>query len=260
MGRPKINNRLGAENINRFGCLMKIVEYNSAQNIVVEFQDKYKGKVHTDYKRFQDGAVKNPYLPNVFGVGMIGTKYKSKENGKNIKEYETWHGVLERSYSNNLKQIRPTYKNITCCDEWLLYENFYEWIHSQENFDKWLNGKRWAIDKDILIKGNKIYSPETCCLVPMKVNALFIKSDSARGELPIGVRKHYKKFRASCRNPFTNKEEILGDFLTVSDAFNMYKQYKENIIQQIAKEEFANGNITEACYIAMTNYKVEITD
>lgn len=260
MGRQKINQRLGETNVNYDGCLMKIVEYNRAQDVWVEFQDKYKGKVHTDYHRFVKGIVKNPYLPHVYGVGMIGTKYKAKENGKNLKEYDAWRGVLERSYSNKLKKNRPTYANVTCCDEWLLYENFYEWLHSQSNFDKWFYGDRWAIDKDILIKGNKIYSPNTCCLVPHNVNQLFLKNDSKRGVLPIGVREYNNTFKSLCSNPFTNKNEFIGRFSTVQEAFDTYKEYKESIIKRVAKEEFAKGNITESCYEAMMNYQVEITD
>lgn len=57
----------------------------------------------------------------------------------------------------------------------------------------------WALDKDILVKGNKIYSPETCCFVPQEINNLFTKRKSCRGTLPIGVKyiKENKKFSAS---------------------------------------------------------------
>lgn len=261
MGRRKIINRLGEERYNNQGCLMKIVKYNNANDIIVEFQDNYKAMIHATYHGFVSGGVKNPYYPSVHGVGIIGIKYPLQKNNKKSKEYETWNDMLKRCFNKNIKEKYATYKEVTCCDEWLLYENFYEWLHNQDNFEKWLNGKRWCLDKDILVKGNKVYSPDTCCLVPNDVNVLFTKRNNHRGDLPIGVIKQGNKFRAECNNPFNDSHDTyLCMCSTPEDAFNIYKEYKENIIKQIAKIEYDNGNITEQCYNAMINYKVEITD
>jgi hypothetical protein len=142
----------------------------------------------------------------------------------------------------------------------LSYENFYEWLHSQPNFDKWYNGKRWAVDKDIFVKRNKVYSPDTCCLVPQNVNCLFLKREAERGDYPIGVHYSENGFIARCRNPFENRAEELGLYSTPEKAFNAYKTYKEDIIKQVAQIEFDAGNITEECYLAMMSYEVEIDD
>jgi len=253
-------NRLGEINHNYQDCLMKIIEYNDCHNILVEFQDEFKANVHTDYRAFKKGIVKNPYYPTVYNIGIIGNKYPKSVNGEHIKEYETWNSMLKRCFNKAVKEKQPTYQNVTCCDEWLNYENFYEWLHNQENFDKWLNGKKWMVDKDILSKGNKIYSPETCCLVPINVNNLFTKRNASRGSLPIGVSKWRNKFQATCDNPFTNKAEYLGLHNTPFKAFQTYKKYKEKIIKQVAQIEFDNKNIIRKCYDAMMNYCVEIED
>ena len=250
-------NRLGEIGINHQECLMKIIEYNTVKDIVVEFQDSYKAKVHTQYLNFKKGNVKNPYYPNVYGVGMTGAKYLAKDHPK---EWRAWQDMLRRCYSEKLINKRPTYQNVICCKEWLLFENFYKWLHNQKNFDKWVNNDRWCIDKDILVKGNKIYSPETCCLVSNEVNCLFLKSDNSRNGLPIGVSKKEGKFQAYCDNPFTHKKEYLGLYSTPEQAFNIYKKYKEKIIKQVAEEEYKNGNISKQCYEAMLKYEVEITD
>jgi hypothetical protein len=252
--------RLNEERLNNQGCLMKIIQYNSAHDIMVEFQDKYKAKVNAQYSHFIRGQIKNPFFTSVLGVGIIGVKYPVSINNKATKEYITWRSMLVRCYDKKFKEKHPYYKDTTCCDEWLFYENFYEWLHEQENFDKWFNGDRWAIDKDIVIKGNKLYHPETCCLVPQNVNALFTKNDAIRGELPIGVSMRYSKFSASCHNPFTNKQDKIGVYSTIEEAFFAYKKYKENLIRQVAQIEFDNGNVTEKCYNAMMSHKVEITD
>lgn len=248
------------ENYNNKGCLMRIVEDNSYSNIVIEFQDEYKARVRTQYCNFKSGSVRNPYTPTVYGIGMTGNKYPAKLNGRNTKEYDTWTNMIQRCFNAKLKEKQPTYENVDCCDEWLHFEKFYEWLHSQSNFDKWYEGKRWAIDKDILIKGSKIYSPETCCLVPQNVNCLFLKREAERGKYPIGVTYRNEGFLASCHNPFTNDREELGYYSTPERAFNAYKDYKENLIKQVAQIEFDKDNITKECYEAMLSYKVEITD
>lgn len=229
-GRKK-EDRLGEENLNNKGYLMKIIQYDSRNDIIVEFQDEYKSKVHTTYYHFQNGNIKNPYNSNgagVYGVGIKGDKYPAVNNGKVAKEYKAWQGMLRRCFDEKIKNERPTYKDVVCCDEWLLYENFYEWLHSQENFNKWLNGYKWAVDKDIIIKGNKIYSPTTCCLVPIDINTLFAT----------------KK-----RTNFNTQEE-----------FEIYKQDKESYIKEVAQNEYNKGNITKKCYDAMMDYEIEIDD
>lgn len=253
--------RLGQEKYNNQNCLMKIIEYNGARNIIVEFQDTYKARVHTTYNNFQKSNVKNPYHPSVCGVGMIGTKYPSAINHKNTREYTIWFNMIHRCFNKEYMKKYPTYQNVTCCDEWLLFENFYEWLHSQENFDKWGNGENWGLDKDILIKGNKTYSPDACCLVPMNVNILFIKRDAKRGDFPIGVSWNKSGgFQAECKNHLTGKSEYLGWRLIPEQSFELYKSYKENMIKKVAEIEYDKGNITKQCYESMIKYEVEIDD
>lgn len=256
----KCDYRVGLEALNNQNCLMKIIKYFDADNIIVEFQDKYKAQVHTSYRHFKNSNVKNPYYPSILNVGIIGNKYPCAINNQRTKEYIAWQNIMHRCYDEQYKEKQPTYQDATCCDGWLLFENFYEWLHSQENFEKWLNGDRWAVDKDILVKGNKIYSPETCCLVSMDINTIFTKQNCRRGNFPIGVSKHGNKFRARFNNMLSSKLEIIGDYNTTEQAFLAYKFRKESYIKQVAKEEYIKGNITKQCYDAMMNYEVEITD
>lgn len=258
--QKQIAERLGELKISNEGCLMLIVQYNNVHDIMVEFQDEYKAKIHTNYNAFLNGQVKNPYHPSIYGVGMIGLKYIVSINCKHTKEYIVWNNMLKRCFDEKYKLKHSTYKGVTCCKEWLLFENFYEWLHSQKNFEKWLNEGKWDLDKDILNKGNKFYSPENCCLIPNNINKLFTKSNIVRGDLPIGVSKIGNKFQAACLNQFTNKKEYLGIYNTPEEAFYAYKQYKENLIKEIAKVEYGKGNITIDCYEAMIDYIVEIND
>ena len=257
--------RVGTVGINKQGSKMKVISYNSKSDIIVEFQDKYKVRVHTEWRHFIEGNVKNPYAPSVLNVGITGAKYPVEKDGKTIKEYIAWYSIILRSYDKDFKEYCPTYENVTVCDEWLLYENFYEWLHSQENFQQWYDGHRWEVDKDIIVKRNKVYSPDTCCLVPHYINTLFVKRESSRGDLPIGVSKDSKSNRYQAITIYgreNNKSKTtLYYYSTPEDAFYLgYKPSKEAYIKRVAQEEYNKGNITERCYNAMMNYKVEITD
>lgn len=219
--------RLGMEKLNKQGCLMKIVEYNKSSDIVVEFQDKRKLKIKTTYNEFVKGSIKNPYHPTIYGVGCIGIKYHARTSKKIFKEYATWKNMLYRCYSEKYEKRYGTHNNATVCEEWLCYENFYDWIHNQSNAENFLNGSNWILNRKIIVKDNDIYSPETCCLVPRNVDRLFVK-------------------------PNLNME-----FATES-MLQMYKEHMKNKIKKVAKEEFANGNISEQCYEAMMKYEVII--
>ena len=251
---------LNEEKLNNQGSLMRIIEYIDNRNIVVEFQDDYKIRVKTTYGNYKLGSVRNPYAPTVCGVGISGNKYLIVENKRPTREYNAWLRMLNRCFDKNVQEKQPTYKDVSICNEWLLFDNFYEWLHSQPNFSKWNENKRWAVDKDIFIKRNKTYSPDTCCLVPQNVNCLFLKREAERGKYPIGVRHTNDGYLAVCRNPFLNRAVELGYYSTPEKAFEAYKVYKEDIIKQVAEVEYKADNITKQCYEAMMNYEVEIDD
>ena len=115
------------------------------------------------------------------------------------------------------------------------------------------------LDKDRLIKGNKIYSPKTCIFVPQTINSLFIKNNSVRGELPIGVSRNKKtKKYASNITIESTCSVFLGYFDTPEEAFYSYKEAKEKEIKRVADEY--KDKIPQKLYEAMYNYEVDIND
>lgn len=252
--------RVGEEKYNEQGYLMKIVDYINCHHISVKFTQPQESIVTSGYDKFETGKIKNPYAPSVYGMGCAGVTYPTSENHKQLKEYKTWHGVLQRCFDEKYKQRQPTYKNVVVCEDWLNYEKFYEWIHSQENYEQWKNNNDWHIDKDILVKRNKVYAPDKCCLIPRDVNILFTKRDNYRGDYPIGVsyNKSNDGYSAMCSTK--NGRARLGIYSTPEEAFYVYKHFKENLIKKIAKETYTKGEITKRCYEALMSYKVEITD
>ena len=247
----KENNRIGEENINTQGCKMKIIEYRSSLDIDVQFEDGNK-VYNKSYGSFKRGNIKNYYYPNIFGVACLGNE-KCFNNGKLTKEYVCWHGMIERCYSENSLKQKPTYENCVVCDEWLCFENFKKWY--DVNFYQ-VDNEVMSLDKDILNKGNKIYSPNTCVFVPQTINTLFVKRDKSRGKYPIGITEG--KYSYQVRMNIGGKVIHLGNFNTIEESFNCYKENKEAYIKEMA-EKYKN-KIPMKLYEAMINYKVEIND
>ena len=134
--------------------------------------------------------------------------------------------------------------------EWL-DENYYE-----------IPGEIMCLDKDILCKGNKVYSRKTCIFVPQRINSLFVKCDKSRGKNPIGVTELPSgNHLAYCNNGYGGRD-YLGTYPTKEEAFRVYKEYKEKIIKEVI--DSYEGIIPEPHYSrlreAMYNYEVEMED
>ena len=263
--------RLGETSLSNEGCIMKIVEYNNILDIIIEFQDEHRYRVHTQYGNFKKGNCKNPFFASVYGHGYMGVdkegnvpKISELKDGKSVVtwEYNKWNAMLQRCFDNKYKDRYPTYKDITCCDRWLCFANFLEDLEVLKQEYDWNKDEKLQLDKDILHKGNKIYSLENCVLVPDYINFLFLKSDAVRGDYPIGVcyNKKSKKYKAQCN--INRKLKGLGYYNTIEQAFNAYKQAKEQEIKRIANDCVSKGFITKdsSLYKAMINYQVEIDD
>ena len=232
----------------------KVLKYNDAKDVEVQFL-KTGFETTVELGSIRNGKVKDRYLPSVYGVGVIGDKYPSKVSGVQTKEYDLWYSMLRRCYSDNSKKKNPTYEGCEVSENFKSYEYFYEWCHKQVGF----NNKDWQMDKDLLVKGNKVYSESTCVFLPSEINSLLTKREALRGEHLIGVcwKKANKAFVATVRKN-KGKQEHLGYFKTELEAFNAYKEAKEAFIKEQANKW--KGQIGERAYEALLNYEVNIDD
>lgn len=262
MGSKAID-RIGEKNINNFGSEMIIIGYRKAIDIDVYFPEYNWTAKNKRYEHFKKGEIKCPYERTVYGTGYFGEgKYKASENGKITRIYDTWHSMIQRCYDEKNRGKRSiAYIGCKACEELLNFQNFAKWY--DDNYYT-VENETMCLDKDILVKGNKIYSPETCIFVPNTINLLFTKNDSKRGESAIGTsyNKRDKVYVANCHliNPETgkSKNKYLGCYKTEQEAFEVYKYYKEKNIKEVA--DYFKDKIPEKLYQAMYDYKVEITD
>ena len=252
--------RTGEENINSFGSKMVIKKYRNAKDIDVFFPEYNWTFKHAVYDQFKKGNAKCPYEPRYYGKGYLGEgKYKVSENRKTTDEYDMWHGMLMRCYDPKYQEKEPTYKGCKVEDYLLNFQHMAEWI---ENNYYEIPGERMHLDKDILCKGNKVYSRETCIFVPHRINTLFAKCDKSRGKNPIGVTELSSgNYQVQCWAGY-GKHIYLGTYPTKEEAFQIYKQYKEKLIKETI--DSYEDKIPEPFYSrlreAMYNYEVEIDD
>lgn len=249
----KVTNRIGQIGINNFGSKMTIIKYNNTKDIDIYFPDTNYTAYNREYKDFMKGRVSSLYDKTILGFGCFGVgEYKSGINSKTTIQYRCWRNMLNRCYDYKLQENRPTYIGCTISEEWLNFQNFAQWYDN--NYYE-IEGQEMHLDKDILVKGNKIYSPDTCVFVPVRINSLF-KTNNA-SNLPLGISQLLLKYRVDSRNEdFTNT--YLGTFKTIEEAFKVYKKHKENVIKLIA-DKYKN-KIPQKLYDAMYRYEVEITD
>lgn len=194
----------------------------------------------------------------VHGIGFNDNKYPSRDGDRMCKEYDTWRHMLFRC-TKKLWDKRPTYTGTVCSENFKSYSFFYAWCQEQVGFDNIdEGGKRWHLDKDLLLLGNKLYSEDTCVFVPLRINNLLTKRDAERGDFLIGVdfQKSAKKYRARCCDGSSN--HYIGLFCTQEEAFSAYKLYKESLVKQVANEY--KEQIDSRAYQALINYNVNITD
>ena len=183
----------------------------------------------------------------VCGVGINDYDGNIRPNGVLLQSYQTWQGMIKRCYGETDLKRRPTYRNCSVCDEWLYFSNFKKWFDNLEN--GYIDG--YALDKDILVKGNKVYSPDACCFVPNDLNVM-VKSSGVERDLPTGVYLLKSgRYYASYNN------HTAGTYDTIDEAYNAYCECKEKDVKKRSQDYYDKGLITEKVYNALQKYKVK---
>ena len=254
-GNKFLTERIGEINYNKYGSKITIVEYYSSSYVVVEFDNGYITRC--TYEQFKKGSIKSIYCRTICGVGIVGLQNIQPNNNEIYKKsYNRWRSMLTRCYNEKLRDKAPTYKDVFVSKEWLYYPNFKKWY--DDNYYT-VDDEVMCLDKDILHKGNKLYSPNNCIFVPARINEMFTQCTKRRGNCPIGVnyKKKENKYIAQC-NDGMHGNVGLGTFNNPTDAFYKYKDYKEKSIRIVANEY--KDRIPQKLFDAMYNWKVNIDD
>lgn len=231
-----------------------VINYFKATNVIVQFLNT-GARTKTCAGAILNGYVKDVFAPNIFNKGYLGCHDANVTRKNTPESYTVWLNMIRRCCCETYKQKRTHYLSSVVDVRFESYFNYRSWCEKQIGFGlKDDKGRPFALDKDILIKGNKLYSEDTCCFVPEDINKLFVKNDQSRGECPIGVSFH--KARGMLRATLNKKQ--LGHFNTTEEAFQAYKTAKESYIKEVANKW--KDQIDPRVYAAMMRYEVEIND
>lgn len=248
------NERIGEQKVNIQGIPMYITAYRNSRDIEVQFCDGFKVK-HTEYRKFIKGNIYNDNVPNYLGVGYLGDgEYKSRINNVKTDAYLKWGSMLTRCYSE--KYINKiNYDDCFVCNEWKNFQNFARWYY--DNIYE-LDNESIELDKEIKYKGCRYYSPQTCLLVPHRINTIICNRANYRGQYAIGVtiNQNSGKYIANCNSD--NERVYLGTYYTERDAFVAYKHFKEAEIKRVS--ELYRGRIPDEIIEYIQKYEVSEND
>lgn len=242
-----MNERLGETRLNKQGTMMKIVRYGSKTDIDIEFLDDFHYiKEHQMYSNFKSGCVKNPYDKTICGVGYIGAgKYKTGTETKHTEEYQNWTCMIRRCYDERLKErYSAYYGDCAVCNEWHNFQTFSEWWN--DNIYR-VGTERMHLDKDILFNGNRIYSPDTCLIVPQRINMMFMKKPNKynlpNGILPIANRKYSARYGG----------KHIGNFDDLESAVKAHDIEKKKALRELADKY--KDKVPNKLYEALINWQ-----
>lgn len=235
---------VGTIGYNNQGTRMKIIAERNRMDIDVEFLDEHHYiKRNSTMSNWKNGCIKNPYDKSIFGIGYIGDgKYMTQVDGKKQLVYQVWVSMIERCCVEEKRDKHKAYEKSELCLEWHNYQNFAEWF---ENNSYDIGNERLHLDKDIMYKGNTIYSPYHCILVPQIINEQF-KSHSGREkkidtDLPYTIRRTATGYSATYRG------KTLGIYKTVDECISVYLSKKKEYLNELVDR-----------YDTMPNYIKEI--
>ena len=250
----KMNELLGKEfETNNFGKCF-VIDYKGRNDVFVMFYDPVC-VVRCHLGTLNKGQIKNPLVPTFYGRGFMGIGKYGKSDSR---AFSLWRSVLERTCCLSFKERRPTYKNTSVCEEWLNFQNFAKWCYGQKLLNaKDDKGSYYQLDKDLILKGNKVYSPETCCFVPPEINGLVVRT-SKRNNLPLGVHFCKRQNLYVSQMSVGNSMKHLGYFDCPDKAHETYLLAKKDHMRFIADNW--RGKIDPRVYEALIDWTVEIND
>lgn len=232
------------------GCSCTVISYESRISVLIEFNDKHKHRLVVRAKHLASGYIKNPYHPSVRGKGFIGVgDFKAYHNKKVTDEYKRWSSMFRRCYSKIEEKRRSSYSDCEVHEDWFDFQNFASWLTANKYYKD-----DYQLDKDLLVLGNKVYSAETCCLVPTQINNLLLDKKSKPKELPIGAKEDGRSGRFVAAMSINAQNHHIGSFDTPKAAHKAYVAAKELHVKRIAKEW--QGRIDERVYEALMSWRV----
>lgn len=230
---------------NNFGDFV-VIEIKSSKEVYIKFDNT--GGINKVWSiQIRKGEVKDKFAPTVYGFGFIGNE-NIKQDVLTKKASDLWRSMILRCYSTESNRSFASYADKTVCEEWRSFLLFKLWFIEKVNSGHYKEG--WHLDKDLLFKGNKVYSPTTCVFIPKEINLALPLSKNGKD---YGYIEYRGKCRASCMNILGKTEHLYG---TKEECINWYKNKKRESL--LSKAELFKGELEPQAYLALINYANDI--
>ena len=183
------------------GFTIEIIDYMDRHNVLIKFINNPSYQIYSTMQNIKNGQIKYPYLKTVYGIGYYGDgKYKARIDNCKTEQYVRWFSMFNRCYSEKYHEEQPSYKECSVSEDFHNFQNFANWY--DRNIYECIYPLE--LDKDLLVEGNKIYSPSTCCFIPKEINIgiNYKRNDSKY------MKELYKKYKDLL--PFRIKSKLLA--------------------------------------------------
>lgn len=206
------------------GAGVGVVAYDGTLKVGVRFDSGQEVVVQANHLR--NGNIRDVFAKSVVNIGYLGgDEYGHKTHRE---AYVSWQDMLKRAYCPKYHEQKPTYVDVTVCEEWHNFQTFAKWWLEQPN----AGVKGYHLDKDLINEGAKRYSPENCSFVPQLVNSLLNDRGAARGALPIGVSRNSGGYQAQLKKD--GKRQHLGTYFCFNTAAEVYRKAKAGHVREVA--------------------------
>lgn len=195
-----LKNTTGQKYTTNEGYEVVVIDYIDKNTVLAKFVDIPDYHIWTNSTNLRNGQIKNPYHKTVFGIGYYGVgNFAARKNTVKTEEYIKWFSMFNRCYNEKVHMQLPQYKGCSVAEEFHSFQNFAEWYRKKIYPSEY----KLELDKDLLIDGNKIYSPSACCFLPKEINTTLNTKRKDKDRM----RELYLKYR-KCVPPYI-KEKLL---------------------------------------------------
>lgn len=245
----KFTSVVGKRFKNNQGDWCTVLKYENTHKVHIKF-DGYGDYVKiVSHKALKEGSFRNNYKPTVFGLGYLGEgKYQGSEKDGTVTVYTVWYNMMARCYDPYTQKLQPAYIGCSVDPYFHSFQNFADFYVNHESY-----GLGYNLDKDLLGGDNKVYSPETCTMLPPEINSMITGSTASKNGMPLGVNKIDNGYVARL-NKGKEGREYLGYYKTPEEAHKVYVEAKERYVKNKALE-YAN-RIEWKAFVALVNWTV----
>jgi len=215
-----------------------VLNNKSSRNVDIKFLDTGYTLLGQQRGNVVRGTLKDPTQTTVEGVARIGET--KTLNVANTYAYKCWKKMIVRCYNIKYQEVRPTYIGCAVVDEWLNFSNFEPWFY--ENYKA-----GYSLDKDLLFKGNRTYSKDTCCFLPQEINTMITQHGRNIDGCESGVSRRRKKGSMDYNGILTVSVcgAYLGRFNCLDKANSAASEFRELYFESVAEKYFDLGLINE---------------